>query len=123
MIDRATNAAVPLAIVREVVRQQEALGWPEVVPAYAEVPRPGGKVVFKTHAALTVADCEQLVEHHARQARAAIARFTNTESPTTAKSAGWHILRTRLYRCEYLGKTEQSDPDEQQFPFANGVAP
>ena len=114
-----TDTQIPVEIVREVVREQERMGWPDCVPAYAELPYPGGKTIFKGYRNLNVGDSEQLVEHHTRKARKAIARFHSTKSPTTARTAGHHILYARLYRCLYftLTGTFTGEPMEDQMPF------
>lgn len=108
---------VPHEIQLEAIREQESLRWPEFVPAYAEIPRPGGKTVWQSYENLTIADCEQLVEHHSRKAIKAIERFEQTRSKISARTAGHHIIYARLYRCTYLSLMGIEDSTEDDLPF------
>lgn len=108
---------LPHAVLVEVVRQQDLMGWPDMVPAYAEVPHPDGEARFWRYQDLTVATCEQLVEHHTRQARAALERFAKRETRKSLRAAGRHIVYARLYRCTYMSLTGQEDFDESEMPF------
>ncbi len=110
---------LPKEIFREVIREQERMGWPDSVPYYADLPVPVNKSILKRYHDLNVGDCEQLVENHVRKARRAIERFGTTKSPTTARTAGHHILYARLYRCLYftlLGVTVD-ETYEADMPF------
>jgi hypothetical protein len=103
--------------VAEVVRQQDLMGWPDSVPKYAEVPHPDGEARFWLYQDLTVAACEQLVEHHTRQARAALRRYEISQAVRSLRKAGRNILYARLYRCKYMELIGREDFGEEEMPF------
>lgn len=113
---------LPSEILVEVVRQQELMGWPEMVPAYAEYPDANGNMLWDHFEKLNVAICEQLVEHHSRKATKALNTYQLTHSTRSLRSAGKNILYARLYRCRYLtllGKTDSTEAD-MPFPITEG---
>lgn len=130
-------ATVPEEIQHEVIRQQKAMGWPDQVPAYAFLP-PTEQTV-KRYENLTVAECEQLVEHHIRKAIVGIRRFVDlqnsTISPFAARrrcslrnTAARSILLARLYRCRSIslmskGATNGETSTEADMPFADWQLP
>lgn len=105
---------VPEMIYKAILREQES--WGDGVPMFAELPGPSRQILFQEWSDLTVGDCEQLVEHHTRRAISALKRFALHESRHTAKTAAWHILRARLYRCRYCNLIGD-DSDLAQLPF------
>jgi hypothetical protein len=111
------NVKLPQPIIVELVRQQEAMGWPDMVPAYAEVKHADGRTLVYEHGDLTVALCEQLVEQHSRSAIAAINRFRANSSRRSCKTAAFHVLRARLYRCRYIQLTGKKNSTEADMPF------
>lgn len=112
---------VPDEIAIDVVRQQAEMGWPDIVPAYAEYPLADGRMVFCHFRNLTVARCEQLVEFHTRRALKAMATWRKTHSQAACRKAAKNILRARLYRCQYITLIGQTDSSEVDMPFANWV--
>jgi hypothetical protein len=108
---------LPSVIVREVVRQQELMGWPEYVPKYAEFKNGSGKIVFKEHARLTVGDCEQLVEFHSRRANIALKYWREDGSASWRRNAAKSIVYARLYRCRYIQLIGKTDSTEADMPF------
>lgn len=108
---------VPPELIAEVIRQQERMGWPEWVPAYAEVPDSKGKYHVYRHQDLTVALCEQLTEHHHRKSLKAIARWQKTGSIHSLRTAGKNIVYARLYRCRYIQLTGKTDSTEADMPL------
>ncbi len=110
---------IPESIIREVVRWQQELNWPELVPAWAEIPAADGKTYWHRYQDLTVGLCEQATEFHVRKARQAIARFEENGSPRTARAAGRHILWARIFRCRFIGISGDGLPaTEVEMPFA-----
>jgi hypothetical protein len=89
-----------------------------VIPIFAELRRPGKPSRWKLFERLTVGDCEQLAEYHARRARRMMMRFDITGSPHTAKTAAEHVYRARLYRLLYqhLMAVERNEGDTA-FPM------
>lgn len=104
---------VPFEIQEEVVDQQTAMGWPDLVPANAEMPN--GR--WKRYANLNVGDCEQLVEFLARKARKSIATWCRTRTTRARRAAGRSILYARLYRCRYIELTGQENTTEADMPL------
>lgn len=113
------NKRLPQAIVAEVVRQQTAMGWPDMVPAWAVLPDAAGLDKYYRHQDLTVAHCEQLVEHHARTARSILAGGRWARNRGKIEDAARHILMARLYRCRYIQLIGQQDSTEDDIPFAH----
>jgi hypothetical protein len=87
--------------------------------AFAEIPQPGSREKLFCHFEdLTVAHCEQLVEEHTRRARKLIARYEQTGSPSTARTAAGHIFRANRYRLRYYELLGQDfDPADLPFPY------
>lgn len=104
---------VPADVIAEVVRQQEAMGWPDMVPMYAELQ--DGR--FMCHEDLTVADCEQVVEWRIRRARLWLRRHGWSPSRKTLRNAARNILLARLYRCQYITLIGKTDSTEADMPF------
>ena len=112
--DPSTLEDLPAAINRATARLSAA--WHrDGFPSVAEYRR-GGRTLYKHWRSLTIGDCEQLVGQHTRAARLAIIRFQGTGSPSTARTAAEHILRTRLYRGLYR-QTLGLARDEGDMPF------
>jgi hypothetical protein len=40
-----------------------------------------------------------------------------TRSKHSLKTAGWNIIRARLYRCTYFSLTGKTDSTEHDMPF------
>ena len=112
-----TWAQLSREIALEAERQQDLMGWPERVPAYAEIPDANGKIFFHHWRDLTVADCEQLVEFHTRKARRAIDLWMERKTARSLRNAGWNIIRARLYRCQYFSLIGKTDSTEHDMPF------
>ncbi len=108
---------VPQQIVSEVVRQQKLMGWPDIVPAYAECPDANGEMRWYAHNELDVGMCEQLVEFYSRKAQKAMATWGRTGSVRSLRSTGKNILYARLYRCRYIQLTGQTDTTEADMPL------
>lgn len=108
---------VPTAILAEVVRQQELMGWPEFVPAYAEIRKADGHTYFDHHENLTVGDCEQLSEQYHRKSLKALETWKRTGTVRSLRAAGKSILYARLYRCRYLQLTGKTDSAESDMPM------
>jgi hypothetical protein len=113
------NETIPTEIHAECIRQQQKMGWPESVPAFAEFPAADGRKLWCHYRDLTVSLCEQLVEFHSRKARTAIATWHKTKSTNARARAGKNIIYARLYRCRYLSLMgiEDSTEDDMPFPF------
>lgn len=103
-------------VQQEVVRQQELMGWPDMVPAYVELPDAMGQVRMKCFHDLNVSDCEQATEFYLRRARRAYATFLKTGTKNACTRAGKNLLYARLYRCEYIGKLGIEDSTEADMP-------
>lgn len=101
-------------LIAEVVRQQDEMGWPEMVPAWAELPTK----LFKCHRDLNVGDCEQIVEWRTRRAHKWLRRFMATQDPMAMKNAARNILLARLYRCQYFTLIGKTHPTEADMPFS-----
>lgn len=112
-----TYIKLPTELLAEVVRQQEKMGWPDLVPAFAEIKRADGKTSFMKHGSLTVSDCEQLVQQHVDAAWKALDRYAANSSQRTLKRAAHHVLYARLYRCTYISLTGKEDSTEIDMPF------
>ena len=110
---------IPEAVVAEVVRQQTQMGWPNSVPAWAALPDAHGTDRYYRHENLTVALCEQLVEHHSRYARSILERHKGGLPAGKIQDAARHILMARLYRCRYIQLVKQQDSTEDDMPFAH----
>lgn len=112
---------IPDEIMREVVRQQEEMGWPDCVPRRVELPPDPvtRKVLWHYFATLSVAQCEQLVEHHIRRARACMQTLRWTPSGSGLKRIAHHILYARLFRCNYISLIGQENSTEDDMPFAH----
>jgi hypothetical protein len=115
--DAHPTKIIPVEILTEVARLQEEENWIEMVPAYAELMRPGKPSLWTPCQRLTVADTEQLVEQHTRMARKSIERWKRTGSPRTLETAARHILRGRTYRCLYIELTGQQNATEADMPI------
>lgn len=112
-----TLTPLPASIIAEVVRQQEAMGWPDMVPAYVEIPQADGSMVWDHYHNITVGIAEQLVEHHTRLGRAAICKWLVSPTRYMLRKAGRNILYARLYRCRYLQLIGKTDSTEADMPF------
>lgn len=112
-----TYVKLPNELLAEVVRQQEKMGWPEMVPAYAEIKKADGKTYFKPYENLTVGDCEQLVQQNIDAAWRALDRYAGNSSQRTLKRAAHFVLYARLYRCTYISLTGKTDSTEADMPF------
>ena len=115
---------IPKEIIDALLKQQTEMGWPDYVPAYASLPNAAGHDLYYRHQDLTVALCEQLVEHHSRTARLildmyAAGRFTGGRASRKAGDAARHILMARLYRCRYMQLLDQQGTTEDDMPFAH----
>lgn len=116
---------LPDVIVRRVLHQQKAMGWPDKVPAYVELPsNKQGKVLWCHWADLTVGRCEQLVEYHVRKARYRLQRWgkigcNECKLWQYTREIAYHILRARLFRCTYISLIGQEDSTEADMPFAH----
>ena len=108
---------LPQAIIYETLREQGRQGWPEMVPAYAEFIDERGRHVFCPFKEMTVARCEQSVEFHRRKALQAIDRYLKTATQKSARTAGFHIIRARLWRCQYFTLSGQEETTEDDMPF------
>lgn len=119
---------IPLEIQRQVLVQQEAFDWPDMVPKYAFLPPDCQRV--KLFRELTVAECEQLVEFHVRQAiKHAAAWNESIHSPfgvfhayrrrVLRDAAAESIVLARLFRCQSftLQGVEQSSEADMPFPY------
>lgn len=106
-------------IVAEILAQQEAMGWPHTVPAWATLPDAAGSVRYYAYKHLTVGLCEQLVEYHSRAARSIMAPGTRGLDRIDVAGAARHILLARLYRCTYIDLIGQEDSTEDDMPFAH----
>lgn len=108
---------VPHEIMLEAIRQQELMGWPEMVPAWSEFTCGDGTRIFIAWEDLTVAHCEQLVEQHSRSARKAIERWMACHSSAVLRAAGYSIIRARLYRTQYFVLMGMKNTTEADMPF------
>lgn len=108
---------LPREIMLEAIRQQELMGWPEMVPAYAEIEHADGRKLWKAWENLTVADCEQLVEQHSRVAKRAIEKWMKRRTKYFLRQAGQSIIRARLYRCQYFVLMGMENTTEADMPF------
>lgn len=111
---------IPDAITSEVLYWQRRLRWPELVPAWAEMPDADGKIWFHRYQSLTIALCEQATEFHVREARRLIAKWTARPSKGAAREAGRHIVWARIYRCRYFELSSIRNTREADMPFAFG---
>jgi hypothetical protein len=102
---------IPAEIAQAVRRlAADHRGW-----QFAELPRAGGRTVFRLTEKLTAGDCEQAATWHLDKANAAIARFAAGSRPACRVAAA-HVLRARWYREIYhriLGMT----CEEADMPF------
>ncbi len=104
-------------IIAEIVRQEEKMGWPEMVPAFAEI-RPN---VWKKHGDLNLSDCEQIVEWRTRVAvRALFGVYHGLRDARTVRRAAKNVLLARLYRCQYYTLLGKNDVDPGDMPFVIG---
>ena len=108
---------IPKPLIAEIVRQQNLMGWPDTVPAYAEVPDARGQIHLCHYEDLTIALCEQLTEHHHRKSLKAIQRYLATGSVHSLRTAGKNIVYARLYRCRYIQLTGKTDSTEDDMPL------
>ena len=99
-----TYEQLPAELAQALVLAMQEMDWPNMVPAYAEIPQRKGGALWKHHDALTVADCEQLTEHHTRAARRQWESFLAKPNPAKAKRFGFHAVRANVYRCTYIEK-------------------
>lgn len=104
---------IPPEIANDVIRQQTKMGWPDLRPAFAEMPNG----CFKRFDDLNAGDCEQLVEHYSRKAHRAITKWMETRSPKWIAKAAHHILYARLYRCDYITIMGIEGTTEADMPF------
>lgn len=114
-----TLLPLPREVIVEVVRQQAAMGWPEMVPAFAELPDASGVVWFRRFQDLTVGLCEQLVEHHRRRASSILTHRDWIPSRGRLEDVARHILFARLFRCRYIQLIGQENATEADMPFAH----
>ena len=90
-----------------------------MVPAYAALPDASGRDLYYRYHELTVALCEQLVEHHSRIARTILTKRYWMRSRGRTEDAARHILLARLFRCRYIQLIGQEDSTEDDMPFAH----
>lgn len=109
----ACNDLLSADLVRDLVRQQEEMGWPDDVPAFAEMP--DGR--FKRHQDLTVGDCEQITEWRTRIARMWIKRFEEGHDKRSMVNAARNVLLARLYRCQFFTLMGMTETTEDDMPF------
>lgn len=114
---------VPPQIAAEVGLQQDEMGWPEMVPKYANWRDADGKEWWTEHKNLSVSICEQIVEWRTRLARRAIREYKKSPDAKWRHRAGRNILYARLYRCQYLSLIGKSDSTEADMPFPCGEKP
>jgi hypothetical protein len=112
---------LPPEISREIQRWQQRLHWPELVPAWAEIPDASGNILWHRYEDLTVALCEQAVEYHVRQATKILSCWPTRHGTTRARTAARHIVWSRIYRCRaiFLMGTDEA-ATEDDMPFAYG---
>ncbi len=101
---------LPAEIISEVMRQQAAMGWPDMVPSFVELP----DARWCCYRNVDVGQCEQLVEHHSR-----LARLLLEHLPQQTIEPARQILLARLFRCRYIQLTGQQDSTEDDMPFAH----
>lgn len=83
-----------------------------------KVPCRGRKHALRVPADLTVADLEQMTEHHTRAARHAVERFNRRPSGSTVKTAGKHIWWARWARRKYHERLGVAST-EGDMPFSS----
>ena len=113
---------LPAEIVSELMRQQAAMGWPDMVPSFVELPDASGKDFYHRYQDLTVALCEQGVEHHSRLARLILSKGwwrRNIPCLPSPPDVARHILLARLLRCRYIQLTGKQTSSEDDMPFAH----
>lgn len=108
---------VPAVIANEASRLWNQLLKTDQVPAWAAL-RCGRRTLMKRYKDLNPGDCEQLVEHHTRAARAAIRRWNQRRSHRTVRTAAEHIFRTWVYRTLYMTLLGR-DYDPADMPFSS----
>lgn len=106
---------LPAEIISEVMKQQAAMGWPDMVPAFVELPDASGIEKYHCYQDLTVGLCEQAVEHHSKVARLILSKGWRGRRGNVAR----HILLARLVRCRYIQLTGKQDSTEDDMPFAH----
>lgn len=111
---------LPPEVIAEVVRQQQIMGWPDRVPAWAPIRGKDGVTRYERFENLTVADCEQLAEQFTRRARSALATYGKHCSARSLRMAGKAVLYARLYRCQYITLIGKKDSTEADMPFPLG---
>ena len=107
---------LPAEIISEVMRQQAAMGWPDMVPSWVELPDASGIEKYHRYQDLTVGLCEQGVEHHSRVARLILSKGWWLRWRKEGDVAR-HILLARLLRCRYIQLTGKQDSTEDEMPF------
>ena len=109
---------LPANVVSQLIKQQAAMGWPDMVPSWVELPDAEGIKKYHRFQDLTVALCEQGVEHHSRAAWL-ILREEWWRRPRKAEDVARHILLARVVRCRYIQLTGKQEPTEDDMPFAH----
>ena len=99
---------LPPSVESELMEQQAAMGWPDMVPMFVELP----DTRWCCYRSVDVGQCEQLVEHHSRLARLLLEHLHGL-----AIEPARHILLARLFRCRYIQLTGKQDSTEDDMPF------
>jgi hypothetical protein len=110
---------LPPQVISEVIRQQTKMGWPEMVPAWVELPDASGVDRYHRYQDVTIGLCDQLVEHHTRLARFILTKRYWVRSHGRLEDLARHILLARLFRCRYIQLIGKEDSTEDDMPFAH----
>lgn len=101
------------------MRWQKRLRWPELVPAFAEIPVSNGEILFHKYDDLTVADCTQATEFYIRKAIDILRGWERRRSKVLAGRAGRAIVWARVFRCRYISLIGAKNVTESDMPFPN----
>jgi hypothetical protein len=85
------------------------------LPGFWEYKNAEGKTLFCRYRDLTVAICEQCVEHYMRLGRKSYEKFMRNESLRTAKAAAELFYRARKAR-ELYGRLSGVEATEEDMP-------